>query len=352
MTDNAESLLIPTTYSRIMARVLGLHERNLFRLLQGTGLADNVLLPGDDTHINVRQQMRIIENAQGIMGDEIFGLKFGSQLLPSSHGPLGYLVLSSPDLKTALESFADYLPLRLPFSKVKISSDSRWLTCSLELLIEPTVEVTRFLQECFGLIIQAVVEAVLGEPLTCGQIGLAHDQPDYYDRYGDFLHSPVTFGQPVNLYQIPRALIHAPNVSGDSDSHAMAQVQCQNLLSQIPVNRISCIDQVRLLLLSNPMGSLKETDVAGAMFISKRTLARRLSREGTSYREITEKLLSELAVRHLRDGNLSIDSIALMLGYSDAAAFRKAFHRWYGCSPSVYRQEGLIGHSVESPVPG
>jgi len=341
MTNEAESLLIPTTYSRIIARVLGLHERDLARLLRGTRLPDNVLLPGDDTHINVRQQLRIIENAQGIMDDDIFGLKFGSQLLPTSHGPLGYLILSSPDLKTALESFADYLPLRIPFSKVTISSDSQWLTCSLELLIEPTEVVKRILQECFGLIIQAVVEAVLGEPLTSGEIRLAHDQPDYHDQYGNFLHSPVTFGQPVNLYQIPRVLTHAPNVSGDSDSHAMAQIQCQNLLSQIPVNRISSTDQVRRLLLSNPMGSLKETDVASAMFISKRTLARRLNKEGGSYREITEKLLSELAVRHLRDGNLSIDSIALMLGYSDAAAFRKAFHRWYGCSPSGYRQEML-----------
>ncbi len=338
MSDETNSMLIPTTYSRIMARVLGLHERGLARLLQGTQLPDHVLLPGDDTHINVHQQFRIIENAQNITGDDLFGLKFGTHLLPSSHGPLGYLILSSPDLKTALDSFAGYLPLRLPFSRVTVSDDQEWVTCSLQLLIEPNELVQRILQECFGLILQAVVEAVLGEPMTTGEISLAHDQPDYHDEYEKYLHSPVVFGQPRCLYRIPKALLYAPNVSGDSESYALAQSQCQSLLGQIPASKLSVSDQVRCLILSNPMGSLKEEDVARAMFVSKRTLARRLGREDTSYRSITEKLLSELAVRHLRDGRLSIDSIALMLGYSDAAAFRKAFRRWYGQSPSEYRQ--------------
>ena len=73
------------------------------------------------------------------------------------------------------------------------------------------------------------------------------------------------------------------------------------------------------------------------MFVSKRTLARRLEKEGDSYRAIRERLLSELAARHLRESGLTVESVATLLGYNDSAAFRKAFHRWYGQAPSEFR---------------
>ena len=341
MNAEAESLLIPTTYSRIIARVLGLQEKNLSRLLWGTNLPTSVLLPGDETHINVRQQMRIVENAQDIMGSSEFGLEFGRQLHPSSHGPLGYLVLSSPDLKTALESFAEYLPMRIPFSTVTITSDAKWICCSLEIIIETSDMIRQILQECFAFIMQEVIESVLGWHLTDGLIKLQHPKPEFSEKYKDYLHSPILFGQDSNVYQIPVGLSNSPNASGDSDSYALAQVQCQALLSQIPAKKVSSADQVRCLLLANPFGTVGENEIARSMFISKRTLARRLDAEGTSYRTLIEKLRSELAVRHLRDKSLSVDSIALILGYNDSAALRKAFRRWFGKTPSEYRQNDI-----------
>ena len=99
----------------------------------------------------------------------------------------------------------------------------------------------------------------------------------------------------------------------------------------------STSDRVRSLLLSKTPGSVTETDVASAMFVSKRTLARRLAAEGSSYHNVREQLLSELARRHLRESRLSVEAVATLLGYNDAAAFRKAFRRWYGQSPKAFR---------------
>jgi AraC-like DNA-binding protein len=96
-------------------------------------------------------------------------------------------------------------------------------------------------------------------------------------------------------------------------------------------------------LLSQPAGTVTETDVARAMFISKRTLARRLEAEGTSYRAIREALMSELAARHLRESGLTVEAVAALLGYNDTAAFRKAFRRWHGQAPSAFRARGVDG---------
>jgi AraC-like DNA-binding protein len=336
-----DRLLIPASYSRIAARELNLQERELPRLLRGTDLPLRILLPGDETYITAQQQMRILENAQYLWGAPEFGLQLGRQLQPSSHGPLGYLVLSSPDVLTAVESFADFLPLRFPFSRVQVDLDDTYLTCVLEIKISAKAETRRTLQECFALMIQSVVESVLGRELCEAVIMLEHPQPSYHESYGEYLHSPVLFSQSRNVMQIPARLAREANASGHSESYLLAQNHCKGLLEQIPASAMSSTDQVRRLLLSNPAGSITESDVARSMFVSKRTLARRLALEGSSYRKMTEKLLSELAVRHLREVDFSIEAVAVSLGYCDSAAFRKAFRRWYGQNPSEYRRDVL-----------
>lgn len=333
----AETLMVPSSYSRIIARELGLQERDLGRLLRGTGLAKTILLPGDEATITAKQQMRILDNAQHILGEPDFGLRLGSRLQPTSHGPMGYMVLSSPDVITALESFADFLPVRFPFSAVKIVAENDWLQCSLDIKIEANAEVRRILQECFALMIQSVIESVLGRELAEAQITLAHDKPAYHAKYANYLHAPVQFSSPENLFRVPIGLARLSNAAGHSESYAVARDLCRALLKQLPDPAMPTKGQVERLLLSSPMGSLTANDVAQALFVTKRTLQRRLEQEGTSYREITETLFAALADRHLREPNLNIETVAILLGYNDTAAFRKAFHRWYGQSPGTYR---------------
>lgn len=334
-----DSYFIPSAYSRIAARELGLQERDLAKLLLGTGLPPEILLPGDETHITGRQQLRILSNAQYMTATPEIGLRIGRQLQPSAHGSIGYLALSSPDLITSLESLRDFLPVRLPFIQLDLSTDRDWLHCSLTIKLEANTDEQRMLQECFALLIQSLVESVLGRELRDAHIELAHARPSYHRLYKQYLHSPVQFGRPLNTIRLPLKLARQANASGDPESYAVAQSLCRKLLEQVPKSALSTADRVKHLLLSKTPGTVSETDVARAMFISKRTLARRLEKENTSYRKIREQLLSELAARHLRESDLTVESVATLLGYNDTAAFRKAFHRWYAQAPSEFRKE-------------
>lgn len=334
-----KELLVPSSYTRIVARELGLQERGLSKLLRGTGLPVSILLPGDSTHIVAVQQMRVLENALHIAGTQEFGLRLGRRLQPASHGPMGYLVLSSPDVISALEAFANFLPIRLPFSRVHITQRAGWLTCTLTLKIDPDFEVRRVLQECFALMLQSVVESVLGMHLSEARIELEHPEPDYGPVYGDYFHVPVMFSRDTSTFAIPASLAREANIAGHSDAYAVARDLCLGLLQNMPTVTLSTGDQVRRLLLSSPIGSLTADDVAQAMFVTKRTLQRRLDAEGTSYRQITEALTADLAARHLLDSDMTIEAVATLLGYYDTAAFRKAFRRWYGQSPSEYRTD-------------
>lgn len=334
----ANELLVPCSYSRLIARELGLQERDLMALLAGTGLQRDVLLSSAERFMNVEQQIRILENAKQIAAIPEFGLRLGECLTPSTHGPMGYLVLSSPNVGSALRAFANFLPTRMPFSSVEVTSDSEGLRCTLVLHIKISAELQRLLQECFALMIQAIVESVSGRVVRSAEISLQHKKPGYHQLYPQFLHSPVSFAKKENAFYISSDLASCANANEQSASYAVAQDLCSTLLQSTASQNLSTRNWVERLLLSSPLGRLSAVDVAQAMFITKRTLQRRLDREGTSFREILERLLSELAARHLLDSDLNVETIALTLGYNDASAFRKAFHRWYGQSPTQYRR--------------
>jgi AraC-like DNA-binding protein len=107
METTKPPIFITSNYSRILARELRLQEKDLPSLLEGTGLAREVLLPGDETRLSGAQQLRLIQNAREISGSPELGLRMGRQLQPATHGPIGYLALSSQDLMTALLGYHD-----------------------------------------------------------------------------------------------------------------------------------------------------------------------------------------------------------------------------------------------------
>jgi AraC-like DNA-binding protein len=77
--------------------------------------------------------------------------------------------------------------------------------------------------------------------------------------------------------------------------------------------------------------------VAGVLGMSRQTLYRRLREEGTSFEEILEAKRRQLAIRYLAMDRLSVKAASYKLGFSDPAAFSRAFKRWTGVSPSAFR---------------
>ena len=335
--------LIPSTYSRIVARLVNLQERDLSKLLRNTNLPDSVLMPGDETYINGEQQLLILENGQRLLGTPDFGLRLGAQLEPSAHGPLGYLVLSSPDLLSALRALCDYLPLRLPWVAIDLSLGDGAIFCELRfrIALHENPFARRIMGECFAMVMQSMVEAVLGRPASEASINFQHPSPTHADLYGDYLHAPFCFDAASNSYRLPAELASTPNTVGDTESYRITQALCNKLLEQTPRSASSMADRVRTVLLLRPIVSTSEAEVARSLFVSRRTLARRLEAEGTGYRQIREQFLHELTRRYLLESKQTIDSVAASLGYGDAAAFRKAFRRWSGMTPREFRQAHL-----------
>lgn len=91
------------------------------------------------------------------------------------------------------------------------------------------------------------------------------------------------------------------------------------------------------LLLLN--GGCSQQLIAAHLQISVRSLNRRLAEEGSSYVEVMDRARFAISRMLLKETELSIKSIAGLVGYTDAASFNRAFRRWTACTPLNWRLE-------------
>jgi AraC-like DNA-binding protein len=106
-----------------------------------------------------------------------------------------------------------------------------------------------------------------------------------------------------------------------------------------PDDFIDSIRQVIATYMRNDMIGIER--IAAVVGLGPRTLQRRLHERGLDYSEIVAATRLSLARKLLDDRGIAVIDIAQELGYSDAANFTRAFRKWTGLAPSVYRA-GLI----------
>lgn len=79
--------------------------------------------------------------------------------------------------------------------------------------------------------------------------------------------------------------------------------------------------------------------VASELGMSDRTLQRRLTDEGTSFKQLLALARLEQAREYLADPSLDIKEVAYLIGYEDQNSFYRAFRLWEGDTPSNWRRE-------------
>lgn len=87
-------------------------------------------------------------------------------------------------------------------------------------------------------------------------------------------------------------------------------------------------------------GAVRIERVASAMGCSRQTLYRRLKGEGLTFEQVLDGLRHRHALKLMRDGKLAVKDVAYRLGFSDPAAFSRAFKRWTGQSPAIFKATG------------
>lgn len=87
-----------------------------------------------------------------------------------------------------------------------------------------------------------------------------------------------------------------------------------------------------------PSGRIQIDDVAGELAVSRRSLQRRLSEEGTTWLGVLNSARLRLAQHYLKNTNLNAAEVSFLLGFEDPNSFFRAFRRWTDASPEAWRE--------------
>ena len=133
---------------------------------------------------------------------------------------------------------------------------------------------------------------------------------------------------------------------GNEITYASVLALCDDLHDRLQ-NRIGVAGKVRSFLLATLGRNTSLEHVAAHLGVPVRTLRRKLRDEDTSFRDLFDQLRAEVAIKYLRDTQMTIEDIAHALGFSETANFRHAFRRWNHASPVEVRRSLLAGQASE-----
>ena len=125
---------------------------------------------------------------------------------------------------------------------------------------------------------------------------------------------------------------------GNKTTYPTIVALCDDLLGDLRL-RTGVAGKIRAILLRDIANPPTFEAIARQLGMNDRSLRRQLRQQGFSFRVLHDELRTQIALRYLRNTTLANEDIALALGFSDAANFRRAFHRWTNKAPSDIRGE-------------
>ncbi|MDN5510871.1 AraC family transcriptional regulator [Acinetobacter sp.] len=308
--------------------------------LQAIGLRADALDPGSIIHPSLEWDvLKVI--GQDVAPEK--GLFIGQHYALAGYGPLLMLLVTSENVRTALEQGIRYqalthltgvLSLKYTAQKVALCYAPEDLNSDLGLLraqceISGTYKFIQDLYKMMGLSVpQMHIELPFAQPENLQALDIYHD---YYGAELRFAaeYAEFWFDADVLNVQIP---------SADKMTFKIYESKCIAELDRLKADESapSLVQRVQdyLELQQGVMPTMAET--AQALQIPERTLRHQLQQLQSSYKQIREQLIKDKALRLIEYKEYSIEMIAELLGYSEPAAFNHAFKRWFGHSPRQY----------------
>ncbi len=145
----------------------------------------------------------------------------------------------------------------------------------------------------------------------------------------------LSFAQERNAVWLDRICLQTPI---DGHSHAEHVIQMSSLASRVNRAQAAAAEIELAMRGLMPFADCSREQVARLTGQSPRTMQRRLASIGTTFHRMRDRVRADIALKYLLQSTLPARQIAEMLGYSNPAAFTRAFWRQHGMAPSAVRR--------------
>ncbi|MDF3931900.1 AraC family transcriptional regulator [Pseudomonas citronellolis] len=333
-----------------MYRISSSYVRMLVDMLQAEGLdevslchkagIDMSLLTQTEAFFSRASAYRLMELAECASGNPNLGLKAGAHFHPGSFQLVGYVMMSSPNLKQALEHLVRFFPLLGNGVTLLLSpeQEGRLRLIYLEHL-EEGISRGRAFEDAGATALLEFCRWLTGSrPPRPLQLDFVHSKPQNISEYQRLFGCSLRFGAQHNSVLFDQQELLRP-LSTANEALALLH----NRFAEFRLGQLvgtSLAGRVRGLVVERlGQDGCDMESIAQALYMSKRTLQRSLEKEGIQFKDILSDVRRQLADYYLRRSSCTLDRVVEKLGFHDQSSFHKACLRWFGRPPGRYRQD-------------
>jgi AraC-like DNA-binding protein len=292
------------------------------------------LFDNPDNVVSLAARGRLLSHCVARTGCEHLGLLVGQQGGLQSLGLTGLLVKYSPDVGTALRSLERYLHLHVRGASTTLAVDGRTAMLSYE-IHEPMIEATDQVGDGAVALLFNIMRSLCGAEWKPTEVRLAHRKPRDVAPFRRFFGMAPTFDAEENALAFATEWLSRSLPETDPQLRRLLQKQVDAL--EVRHGR-DFPEQVRSVLRTAIITGQASADQVAAIFsMHTRTLNRRLRKFDIGFRDLVDEARFEIARQVLETSTMEMTQIATMLGYTDASAFTRAFRRWSGTTPTLWR---------------
>lgn len=275
---------------------------------------------------------RLWDEATSLIKDPCLGLRAAKFWHPSHFNALGYAWLASSTLREALGRLERYIHVLSHDIDVRLKDTADGLTFILSDSLENTIRMDYAMAT-----VMAMCRINFGPNLKPVAVRFIHPEPSCGEKYFAFFKGPVYFDATSDSLTLKKD--DADKVLPGGDPH-LAKLSDRIIVRYLAAHNNDDIKhRVQTAIIDLlPSGHISDEKVAKKLYISVRSLQRKLQKSDTSFRKLLDRTREDLAREYICDDTVDLTEIAFLLGFSEHSAFSRAFKRWTGQTPSQMRR--------------
>jgi len=307
-------------------------------MLNGVGLQMRCM-DDPDTPIPLDAFLQLLADSAAQSGCTDFGMRAAIRRGTPDLGSVSLLMREAETVEAALGYYTSHLTLHADGTVIQLDTRFRQPLVIVEIAArtrEQSFQATQF--AVTGVTMQ--IRWLIGEDSSLSWCRSRSRRRPVRRDAQRFFKCPLAYNQVVSGVVLGRDVLAHPLVTSPPFLRKLALQQLDPLLTRPAQSFATKVDRVVRRLMES--GAFDSRTVATHFGIDRRTLNRRLEREGETFSSVLQRVRVEAARRALEGCACSLTEVADATGFESLSSFSRWFQKSFGCTATQWRSQQTV----------